>query len=81
MQGPFSLVHLRPDVEVEVFKYLDLNASSAWCRFCDSGSPSVLFPCFLLRSGAGATPGDLVMIQGLLLQLWAPLQFLGWLYR
>ena len=30
------------------------------------------------RNGAAATAGDLVMIQGLLLQLWAPLQFLGW---
>jgi len=27
------------------------------------------------------TAGDLMMIQGLLLQLWAPLQFLGWFYR
>lgn len=32
-------------------------------------------------AAAGITAGDLVMIQGLLIQLWAPLQFLGWFYR
>ncbi|EFN53974.1 hypothetical protein CHLNCDRAFT_7051, partial [Chlorella variabilis] len=32
-------------------------------------------------AAAGITAGDLVMIQGLLLHLWAPLQFLGWFYR
>lgn len=33
-----------------------------------------------LHSGR-MTPGDLVMIQGLVFQLWTPLQFLGWFYR
>jgi ABC-type transport system involved in Fe-S cluster assembly fused permease/ATPase subunit len=43
------------------------------------GMASVMFAAVLVgRDGLGATPGDLVMIQGLLLQLWAPLQFLGW---
>lgn len=32
-------------------------------------------------AAARASPGDLVLLQGLLLQLWAPLQFLGWFYR
>jgi ABC-type multidrug transport system fused ATPase/permease subunit len=30
---------------------------------------------------ASASPGDVVLLQGVLLQLWAPLQFLGWFYR
>jgi ABC-type transport system involved in Fe-S cluster assembly fused permease/ATPase subunit len=35
----------------------------------------------LLCSPGGVTPGDLVLIHGMLLQLWAPLQFLGWFFR
>jgi ABC-type transport system involved in Fe-S cluster assembly fused permease/ATPase subunit len=35
-----------------------------------------------LSCGTGAmTPGDLVLANGLILQLWAPLAFLGWFYK
>ena len=27
------------------------------------------------------TPGELVLMQGMILQLWAPLSFFGWFYR
>ncbi len=36
--------------------------------------------CALIASGT-ASGGDLVMASGLIAQLWAPLQFLGWFYR
>lgn len=65
------------------------------CCVTLSLTPTSLLPpsfshCASHRSGAGAvaaplvggiTAGDLVLIQGLLLQLWSPLQFLGWFYR
>ena len=35
----------------------------------------------LAASTSAFTAGDLIMAQGLLTQLWGPLQFLGWFYR
>jgi len=33
------------------------------------------------RSGSGITAGDLVLMQGIILQLWTPLSFFGFFFR
>mmetsp|Transcript_18042 Transcript_18042/g.50463 ORF Transcript_18042/g.50463 Transcript_18042/m.50463 type:complete len:853 (+) Transcript_18042:34-2592(+) len=56
-----------------------LNAGQALILSC--GLTSILVTAVNTSAGGAVTAGDLMMIQGLLLQLWAPLQFLGWFYR
>ncbi|KAF5840263.1 hypothetical protein DUNSADRAFT_17366 [Dunaliella salina] len=56
-----------------------LNAGQALILSC--GLTSILVTAVNTSVGGAVTAGDLMMIQGLLLQLWAPLQFLGWFYR
>ncbi|EIE23470.1 ABC family transporter: mitochondrial ATM1-like protein [Coccomyxa subellipsoidea C-169] len=46
-----------------------------------AGLTAVLASATLSTAVGSFTGGDLVMAQGLLLQLWGPLQFLGWFYR
>lgn len=45
------------------------------------GLTAVLAMAAMGSSSVAMTAGDLVLVQGLLLQLWGPLQFLGWFYR
>ncbi|RMZ53157.1 hypothetical protein APUTEX25_005146 [Auxenochlorella protothecoides] len=54
-----------------------LNAGQAFVLA--AGMAAVLL--VTVRSKPGVTAGDLVMVQGLLLQVWSPLSFLGWFYR
>ena len=57
-----------------------LNAGQAIILNC--GIVAALAAAILRApSGTGILPGDLVLIHGMLLQLWAPLQFLGWFWR
>jgi ABC-type transport system involved in Fe-S cluster assembly fused permease/ATPase subunit len=56
--------------------------SSAWSSFFAWAAAT---PAGAARFGASIGPGisggDLVLLQGLLLQVWAPLSFLGWFWR
>jgi ABC-type transport system involved in Fe-S cluster assembly fused permease/ATPase subunit len=45
------------------------------------GLTAVLAVAAMGSATTAMTAGDLVLVQGLLLQLWGPLQFLGWFYR
>jgi ABC transporter ATM len=55
-----------------------LNAGQA--IILNIGIVAALISAIMFTPG-GITPGDLILIQGMLLQLWAPLQFLGWFFR
>ncbi|GFH11909.1 ABC family transporter: mitochondrial ATM1-like protein, partial [Haematococcus lacustris] len=56
-----------------------LNAGQA--IILAGGLTAIMVTALQVGKGGAVSAGDLVMIQGLLLQLWAPLQFLGWFYR
>lgn len=55
-----------------------LNAGQA--AILNVGIVAALVSAVKFTAG-GITPGDLILIQGMLLQLWAPLQFLGYFFR
>lgn len=55
-----------------------LNAGQA--TITNGGIVAALVSAVALTPG-GISPGDLILIQGMLLQLWAPLQFLGYFFR
>lgn len=55
-----------------------LNAGQA--IILNAGIMAALCAAVALSPGR-VTPGDIVLIHGFLLQLWAPLQFLGWFFR
>jgi ABC-type transport system involved in Fe-S cluster assembly fused permease/ATPase subunit len=55
-----------------------LNAGQA--TITNGGIMAALVAAVALTPG-GISPGDLILIQGMLLQLWAPLQFLGYFFR
>ena len=55
-----------------------LNAGQA--AILNVGIAAALVSAVWVTPG-GISPGDLILIQGMLLQLWAPLQFLGWFFR
>ena len=73
------------DEKLEQYQKASVNLEVA-SAVLNSGQALVLavgMTAALIVAAADArvTTGDLVMIQGLLIQLWAPLQFLGWFYR
>lgn len=55
-----------------------LNAGQA--AILNTGIVAALVLAVAVTPG-GISAGDIILIQGMLLQLWAPLQFLGWFFR
>ncbi|CAD7699830.1 unnamed protein product [Ostreobium quekettii] len=93
----FEMVTLFNNQDMEVAQYdeylrgyqnasIDIEKAAATLNAGQSvvlsmGVTVALVATLMLSGTKQVTPGDLVLIQGLLLQLWYPLQFLGWFYR